>query len=152
MDKASEAATRLFIKGAWALSIQTHELITTRKRFSKLYKITLVFKSRQGVDRFIRGANWVWLKYTVTKVYRRPRKISSLDRERLSSGQSFGRNRRMYKRSDRWWRKKMEQWDEVGVKVEEVVEVQEVEVMVVEVVLVVEAGKEEVLGIVAVSC
>ena len=34
----------------------------------------------------------------------------------------------------------------------EVVEVLEVEVMVVEVVQVVEAGKEEVLGIVAVSC
>ena len=46
---------------------------------------------------------------------------------------------------------------EVGVEMmvgeeSEVVEVLEVEVMVVEVVQVVEAGKEEVLGIVAVSC
>ena len=66
MDKASEATTRLFTKHAWALSIQTRELITTRKRFSKLYKITLVFKSRQGVDRFIGGASWFWLKDTIT--------------------------------------------------------------------------------------
>ena len=101
-DKASEAATRLFTKCAWALSIQTCELITTRKGFIKLYKITLILKSRQGVDRFIRGASWFWLKYTVTKVYRRPREISSLDRECLLSGQSFRRNRRMNKRSDRW--------------------------------------------------
>ena len=106
MDKASEAATRLFTKRTWALSIQTRELITTRKRFSKLYKITLVFKSRQGVDRFIGGASWFWLKYTVTMVYRRPRESTSLDREYLPSGQSSGRNRRISKRSDRWWRKK----------------------------------------------
>ena len=66
MDKASKAATRLFTKRAWALSIQTRELKSTRKRFNKLYKITLFFKSRQGVDRFIGGANWIWLKYTVT--------------------------------------------------------------------------------------
>ena len=79
---------------------------STRKRFSKLYKITLVFKSRQGVDRFIGGANWFWLKYTVMKVYRRPREIFSLDIERLPRGQSSGRNRRMYKKSDRGWRKK----------------------------------------------
>ena len=46
MDKVSEAATRLFVERAWALSIETRELISTRKRFSKLYKITLVFKSR----------------------------------------------------------------------------------------------------------
>ena len=45
---------------------------------------------------------------------------------------------------------RMVQWDEIGVKVEEVNE--EVEEMVVEVVLVVEAGKEEVLRIVVVSC
>ena len=34
----------------------------------------------------------------------------------------------MYKKSDRGWRKKMEQWDEIEVKVEEVVEEMEVEV------------------------
>ena len=106
LDKASEAATRLFTKRAWVLSIQTRELITTRKRFNKLYKITLVFKSRQGVDRFNGGASWIWLKYTVTMVYMRLREIFSLDRERLPSGQSSGRNRRMNKRSDRGWRKK----------------------------------------------
>ena len=78
----SEAATRLFAERVWTLSIETRELISMRKRFSKLYKITLVFKSRQGVDRFIRGANWIWLKYTITMVYRRPREIFSLDRER----------------------------------------------------------------------
>ena len=76
-----------------------------RKGVSKLYKITLVFKSRQGVDRFIGGASWFWLKYTVSEVYRRPKSITRLDRERLLGGQSFGRNRRMYKKSDRWWRK-----------------------------------------------
>ena len=65
LDKASEAAIRLFTKRTRTLSIQTHELKTTRKRFSKLYKITLVFKCRQGVDRFIGGASWFWLKYTV---------------------------------------------------------------------------------------
>ena len=106
LDKASEVAIRLFTKRAWALSIQTHELITTRKRFSKLYKITLVFKSRQGVDRFIGGVSWFWLKYTVTKVYRRPREIFSLYRERFPSEQSSGKNRRMNKRNVRWWRKK----------------------------------------------
>ena len=73
MDKANEAATGLLFEHAWALSIKTRELISTRKRFSKLYKITLAFKSRQGVDRFIRGVSWLWLKYTVTLVYRRPR-------------------------------------------------------------------------------
>ena len=70
-----------------------------------LYKITFAFKSRQGVDKFIRGANWLWLKYTVTLLYRRPREIASLNREHLPSGQSSGRNRRMNKRSDRRWRK-----------------------------------------------
>ena len=68
LDKVSEAATRLFAERAWALSIETHELISTRKRFSMLYKITLVFKSKQGVDRFIGWASWIWLKYTVTMV------------------------------------------------------------------------------------
>ena len=58
LDKVSEAATRLLAKCAWALSIETREFTSTRKRFNKLYKITLVFKSRQGVDRFIGGANW----------------------------------------------------------------------------------------------
>ena len=57
MDKMGKAATRLLAEHAWALSIKTHELISTRKRFSKLYKITLAFKSRQGVDRFIRKAS-----------------------------------------------------------------------------------------------
>ena len=66
LDKVSETATRLFTK--------------------RTYKVTFVFKSRQGVDRFIGGASWIWLKYTITKVYMRPREISSLDRERLSSG------------------------------------------------------------------
>ena len=106
MDKASEVATWLFTKRTRALSIQTRELKTTRKGVSKLYKITLAFKSGQGVDRFIGGASWFWLKYTITEVYRRPRKITSLDRERLPSRQSSGRNRRMNKRGGRWWRKK----------------------------------------------
>ena len=106
LDKMSEAATGLLAEHAWALSIKTRELISTRKRFSKLYKITLAFKSRQGVDRFIRGSSWLWLKYTITLMYRRPRKIASLYKEHLPSGQSFGRNKRMNKRSDRRWRKK----------------------------------------------
>ena len=59
-------------------------------------------------------------------VYRRPREIAILDRERLPSGHSSGRNRRMNNRSDRRWRKKIEQWDEVGVKVEEGMVVEEV--------------------------
>ena len=42
----SEIATRLLAEHAWALSIKTRELISMRKRFNKLYKITLVFKSR----------------------------------------------------------------------------------------------------------
>ena len=57
LDKVSEAATRLFAERVWALSIETRELISTRKRFSKLYKITFTFKSGQGVDRFIGGAS-----------------------------------------------------------------------------------------------
>ena len=105
LDKMSEAATGLLAKHAWALSIKTRELISMRKRFSKLYKITLAFKSRQGVDKFIRRASWLWLKYTVALVYGRPREIASLYRERLLNGQSPGRNRRMNKRSDRGWRK-----------------------------------------------
>ena len=105
MHKIGEAATGLLAEHVWALSIKTYELISTRKRFSKLYKITLVFKSRQGIDRFIRGANWLLLKYTVALVYRRPREIASLYREHLPSGQSSGRNRRMNKKSVRWWRK-----------------------------------------------
>ena len=71
LDKMSEAATGLLAKRVWALSIKTRELISTRKRFSKLYKITLTFKSRQGVDRFIRRTSWLWLKYIVALVYRR---------------------------------------------------------------------------------
>ena len=59
LDKVSEATTRLLAEHAWALSIETRELISTRKRFNKLYKITLAFKSRQGVDRFIRRASWL---------------------------------------------------------------------------------------------
>ena len=101
-----KAATGLLAEHARALSIKTRELISTSKRFNTLYKITLAFKSGQGVDRFIKGASWFWLKYTVTKVYRRPRKIISLDRERLPSRQSSGRNRRMNKRGGKWWRKK----------------------------------------------
>ena len=57
LDKMSEAATELLSEHAWALSIKTHEFISMRKRFSKLYKITLPFKSRQGVDRSIGGAS-----------------------------------------------------------------------------------------------
>ena len=105
LDKIDEAATRLLVEHAWALSIKTHELISTRKRFSKLYKITLTFKSRQGVDRFIRGANWLWLKYTVALVYKRPKEIARLDREYLPGGQRLGWNRKMYKRGGRRWRK-----------------------------------------------
>ena len=86
LGKMSKAAVRFFNKRMRALSIQTRELITTRKRFSKGNKITLVFKSRQGVDRFIGGASWFWLKYSVTKLYRRLRKIASLYREGLPSG------------------------------------------------------------------
>ena len=73
MDKMGEAATGLLAEDALALNIKTRELISTRRRFSKLYKITLTFKSRQGIDRFIRRASWVWLKYTVALVYKRPR-------------------------------------------------------------------------------
>ena len=105
MDKVSEAATWLFTKHMRALSIQTRELKTTRKGVSKQYKITLAFKNRQGVDRSIRGASWFWLKYSVTELDRRPRKVTRLDRECLPGGQRCGRNRRMYKRSGRRWRK-----------------------------------------------
>ena len=87
LDKASEATTRLFTKCTRALSIQTRELKTTRKGVSKLFKITLAFKNGQGVDRSIGGASWIWLKYTVTVVYGRPRKITRLDRECLPGGQ-----------------------------------------------------------------
>ena len=73
LDKMGEAVTGLLAEHAWALSIKTRELISTRKRFSKLYKITLTFKSRQSVDIFIRGASWLWLKYTIALVYRRLR-------------------------------------------------------------------------------
>ena len=58
LDKMGEAAIGLLAKHVWTLSIKTRELISMRKRFSKLYKITLAFKSRQGVDRFIGGASW----------------------------------------------------------------------------------------------
>ena len=105
MDKSSEAATWLLTKRTRALSIQTRELKTTRKRFSKMYKVALVFKSRQGVDRFIGGVSWFWLKYSVTELDRRPRKVTRMDRECLPGRQIFRRNRRMYKRSERWWRK-----------------------------------------------
>ena len=105
MDKMSEAATGLLAEHAWALSIQTRELKTTKKGVSKVYKITLVFKSGHGVDRFIKGASWFWLKYTVTVVYGRLRKITRLDREGLSGGQRLGWNRKMYKRGGRRWRK-----------------------------------------------
>ena len=105
MYKRGEAAIGLLVEHVWALSIKTRELISTRKRFSKLYKITLAFKNRQSVDRSIRGASWIWLKYTVTVVYGRPKKIFRLDRECLSGRQSCGRNRRMYKRGGRRWRK-----------------------------------------------
>ena len=54
LDKMSETAIGLLTEHSWALSIKTRELISMRKRFSKLYKITLAFKSRQSVDRFIR--------------------------------------------------------------------------------------------------
>ena len=57
MDKMSEVVIELLVEHTWALSIKTCELISMRKRFNKLYKITLAFKSRQGVDRFIRGAS-----------------------------------------------------------------------------------------------
>ena len=100
-----EVVTGLLAEHAWALSIKTRELISTNKGFSTLYKITFAFKSRHSVDRFIKEASWLWLKYTVALVYRRPREIANLYRERLSSGQSPGRNRRMNKRSVRWWRK-----------------------------------------------
>ena len=76
-----------------------------RKGVSKLYKITLAFKNGQGVDRSIGGASWFWLKYTVSVVYGRPRKITKLDREYLPGGQRLGWNRRMYKRGGRRWRK-----------------------------------------------
>ena len=46
LDKMGEAATGILAEHAWALSIKTRELISMRKRFSQLYKITLAFKSR----------------------------------------------------------------------------------------------------------
>ena len=73
LDKMGKAATGLLAEHAWALSIKTRELISMRKRFSKLYKIILAFKSRQSVERYIREASWLWLKYTVALVYERPR-------------------------------------------------------------------------------
>ena len=106
LDKIGEAATGLLAEHAWALSIKTHELISMRKGFSKLYKVTFAFKNRQRVDRFIRGTKWLWLKYTVALVYKRPRKIASLYRESLPSGQSPWRNERMKGKRDRSWRKK----------------------------------------------
>ena len=101
-----EATTGFLAEHAWALSIKTRELISTSKRFSTLYKVTFAFKSRQRVGRFIRGASWLWLKYTVALVYRRLREIASLYIEGLPSEQSPWRNRRMNSRRDRWWRKK----------------------------------------------
>ena len=101
LDKMGEAATGLLAEQAWALNIKTCEFISTRKRFSTLYKVTFAFKSRQRVDRFIRGANWLYLKYTVALVYRRLREIASLYREGLPSGQSPWKNRRMNGRRDR---------------------------------------------------
>ena len=59
LDIVSEAAASLLTEHAGTLSIETRELISIRKRFSMLYKITLIFKTRQGVDRFIRGASWI---------------------------------------------------------------------------------------------
>ena len=59
LDKMGKAATGLLVEHAWALSIKTRELISMRKGFSTLYKVTFAFKSRQGVDRFIRGATWL---------------------------------------------------------------------------------------------
>ena len=55
LDIVSEAAASLLTERMGTLGIKTRELISTIKRFSKLHKITFVFKSRQGVDRFIRG-------------------------------------------------------------------------------------------------
>ena len=106
LGKMGEAATGLLAEHAWALSIKTRELISTRKRFSKLYKVTFAFKSRQRVDRFIGEASWLWLKYTIALVYRRPREIASLYKEGLPSGQSPWKNRRMKGRRYRWWWKK----------------------------------------------
>ena len=57
LDKMGEAATGLLAKHAWAFSIKNRELISTRKGFSTLYKVTFVFNSRQRVDRFIEGAS-----------------------------------------------------------------------------------------------
>ena len=76
-----------------------------RKGFNKLYNVTFAFKNRQRVDRFIGGASWLWLKCTIALVYRRPRKIASLYREGLSSGQSPWRKERMNERCGRRWRK-----------------------------------------------
>ena len=65
LDKIGETITGLRTEHVWALSIKTRELISTRKRFSKLYKITLAFKSRQGVDRFIR-----WGQLALAEIHR----------------------------------------------------------------------------------
>ena len=86
LDKIGEAITGLLAEHVQALSIKTYELIYMSKGFSTLYKITLAFKSRQRVDRFIRRVSWLWLKYIVALLYRRPREIASLYRERLPSG------------------------------------------------------------------
>ena len=59
LDKMGEAATGLLAEHAWTLSIKTRELISMRKGFSKLYKVTFAFKSRQREDKFIREANWL---------------------------------------------------------------------------------------------
>ena len=93
-----KVGTGFLAEHVWTLSIKTHELISMRKGFSKLYKVTFAFKSRQRVDRFIGGVSWLWLKYTIALVYRRPRKIANLYRNGLLSGKSSWRNGRMYKK------------------------------------------------------
>ena len=55
LDKIGEVATGLLAEYTWELSIKTRELISTRKRFSKLYKITLTFKSRRCRQIYWRG-------------------------------------------------------------------------------------------------
>ena len=57
LDKMGKAATGLLAKHVWALSIKTHELISTSKGFNTLYKVTFAFKSRQRVDIFIGGVS-----------------------------------------------------------------------------------------------
>ena len=43
------------------------------KGIARGIRVVVIGEVEIGEDRFIRGASWLWLKYTVALVYRRPR-------------------------------------------------------------------------------